>query len=93
MLTLKTRDGTKIGNAIYYGSETREFEGKSYLIHLVETDFGNRCRFSTDEINYYFTLGKICTYQTWCKNRDQRRSYNNEQDEINRLGLQNMENI
>ena len=69
-LRLLTKDGSRIGNAILYaGGNPLE----SPDIFLVETDFGNKTRFTWEEINEYFTIGGFCDYKEWAADRDELR--------------------
>lgn len=75
-VTLATRDGLQIGNAIVI----QEVQPRTSLIKdllaakdqkfwLIETDFGNRCRLSDGEINQLFVLGKQNNYDCWWDDR------------------------
>jgi hypothetical protein len=43
-------------------------------IWLIETDFGNRVRFTEPELDTYFTRGKMVTYQDWYNEREELRN-------------------
>lgn len=64
-VTLFTRDGSKIGNAIVI----RALHGKDSQHWLIETDYGNQCTFSEREIDDWFTLGVKSNHDMWWDNR------------------------
>jgi hypothetical protein len=77
--TLFTLDGARIGNAIIIErvGETRSGTGKDVKlvpIWLIETDFGNRCKFSENEIHDLFGLGYQSDYTEWSRDRDDLRN-------------------
>jgi hypothetical protein len=43
-------------------------------IWLIETDFGNRVKFTERELDMYFTKGKKVTYQDWYNEREELRN-------------------
>jgi hypothetical protein len=78
MITLKTKDGSKTGNAIIYGGEdpmdslaslqARTFNGvcdEPKPLFFVETDFGNHMKLSWTEIEEMFTIGQTMDYSFW----------------------------
>jgi hypothetical protein len=67
-VTLLTRDGFKIGNAIIVKEAKGHTEGKTRL-WLIETDFGNRCKMTTSALDELFTLGYIRDYDQWWEDR------------------------
>lgn len=73
MITLLTRDGSRVGNAIIYGGETRDYpaaDGRFEVnVFFVETDFGNHMVLTWKEIEELFTVGHCCDYQEWRKGR------------------------
>lgn len=64
-VTLYTRGGNKIGNAIVI----RPVLGKNGQHWLIETDFGNQCTLSESDIDDWFTLGVKSDYDMWWDNR------------------------
>lgn len=85
MITLLTKDGSQVGNAIIYGGDdgfndnaiqmmisTTNFEPKP--IFYVETDFGNHMKLTWREIEERFTIGKVMDYNQWKSERDGLRS-------------------
>jgi hypothetical protein len=71
-VTLATRDGLQIGNAIVIKevkprSEqiTQLLKAKDQKLWLIETDFGNLCRLSDSEIHQLFVLRKQDNYDRW----------------------------
>lgn len=71
MITLNTRDGSRVGNAIIYGGETRWCEHTHENVHvfLLETDFGNHMVLTWREIEELYTIGRYCDYQQWREER------------------------
>lgn len=65
-VTLLTKDGTKVGNAIWYGSEQHEELG---YFHLIETDFGNKMRLTIKEIHEWYSIGHMVDYDLWRADR------------------------
>ena len=76
MITLRTKDPTRNGNAILYGTEPSRYTGEQLL--LVETDFGNKMKLTVGEVNELFTIGLVVNYQDW---RNDRRAL--QQEEFN----------
>lgn len=72
-VTLFTRDGTQIGNAIVVKQSNtaihRAGEDKPDPVWIVETDFGNRLRPTGREIDQLWTLGFQSDYDTWFSDR------------------------
>lgn len=71
MITLRTKDPARNGNAILYGSEPSGFTGEQLM--LVETDFGNRMKLTSRELNELFTVGQVVDYRIWQNERQQLR--------------------
>lgn len=68
-VTLLTRDGWRVGNAIIFNVVERM--GTFYEI---ETDFGNRMVLTAHEIAEWYTLGFVVEVERWRKDRDALRS-------------------
>jgi hypothetical protein len=75
-VTLYTKDGATLGNAIVIGQTTPSSEAMAdWLVQtkqrlwLVETDFGNKMKLTDREVDAYFTLGRQQDYQKWALNR------------------------
>jgi len=66
-ITLFTRDGRKIGNAIIYGGGPSEY-CDDYL-YFIETDFGNRLKLNLKEVEDWFHWGHIHDIDEWRNNR------------------------
>lgn len=71
-VTLMTKDGRTIGNAIVIGQtgNTRKWKDPKSIkevepIWLIETDFGNRAQLSTSEIHEWFHLGYQRDFDQW----------------------------
>lgn len=71
MITLKTKDGTKVGNGIIFRVDTEFVDGKPSHRYWVETDFGNKVKFSWEEIEKLYTLGEPISHTVWCQDRYQ----------------------
>lgn len=74
MITLITKDGSKVGNAILYGGGTAMYtqpEPKEQVLFFVETDFGNHMQLSWAEIEELWTVGQAANYSRWRSDRDQ----------------------
>jgi hypothetical protein len=75
-VTLFTRDGSQMGNAIiiaevqpFNASLTLYLKKTDQKMWLIETDFGNRCKLSTNELNELFKLGRQQNYDKWFDDR------------------------
>ncbi len=72
-VSLFTRDGSKIGNAVIIkqAGHTSSFPGsRDYIpLWLIETDFGNRTKMSESGINTLFTLGYLRDHNRWWDDR------------------------
>jgi hypothetical protein len=75
-VTLFTRNGAKIGNAMVIREVKASSEAmaefllaKGEKLWLIETDFGNRVRMSNSEINSLFTLGYLRDHDRWWEDR------------------------
>ena len=90
MLTLASKDGTKTGNAIIYGSEDHPELG---VVFLVETDFGNRMRLTWREIDEWFTPMRTCPYEVWNADRQALRDSNRQTDLEDAIRGQNEQDI
>lgn len=67
MLTLITRNGKNIGNAILVGA-ANDHQHEEPLF-LIETDFGNRTKLNWAEIEEWFTIGRCIPYEVWNQER------------------------
>jgi len=82
--SLWTKDGSKVGNAILYGTEpSKHVEGLT--INLVETDFGNRMRLTATEIEAWWVIGAPNDYAQWRADRDSVRLNNTIQDQCDAI--------
>lgn len=67
-IQLLTRDGSKIGNAIWLDQvESQHTPG--LMINLIETDFGNRVRLTDAEVDEWFTIGRFTSVRRWRDDR------------------------
>lgn len=78
MLTLFTKDSSRMGNAIIIREvEPSNQSMKDYLkgrpLWLIETDFGNRFRYTDREIDEAFHRGIHCSYEQWKSDREELR--------------------
>lgn len=73
MITLRTKNACVRGNAILYGAVEHPEVGQ---LMLVETDFGNRMRLTSGEVNEMFEIGEVRDYQTWRDDREHLRLQN-----------------
>lgn len=66
---LHTKDGGNIGNAIICSkSEIKQLVPRVEVWEL-ETDFGNRCRFTESEILAWFNVGPTVDLEKWRSDR------------------------
>ena len=86
---LFTKNGHRTGNAIVVKEVEPTTEAmKAFLaidnskMYLVETDFGNRMRLTTKELNAQFDLGPKQSYKKWAADRAELRQDVKIQDEI-----------
>lgn len=86
---LFTKDGRRTGNAIVIKEIEPSSESmKRFLaidnskLYLVETDFGNRMKLSTKELNSMFDLGPRESYKKWAADRSELRRDTQIQDKI-----------
>jgi hypothetical protein len=77
---LFTKDGRRTGNAIVIKEiQPSSVSMKAHLakdnqkLYLVETDFGNRMKLSTNEINEMFDPGPKQSYKKWASDRAELR--------------------
>lgn len=84
---LFTKDGRRTGNAIVIKEIQPSSESmKRFLaidnskLYLVETDFGNRMKLSTNELNNMFDLGPKESYKKWAADRSRKRMENEATD-------------
>lgn len=74
-VTLLTLDGAKIGNGIIVKEAKPPAAAVDYLkatgqkMWIVETDFGNRCTLTTNEIHEFYGLGYQQDYDQWWDDR------------------------
>ena len=74
-VTLFTRDGSRIGNAIVVKEAETPEELRGCLkktgqkLWLLETDFGNNLRYSDNEIHEVFKLGYVQSHLEWTMDR------------------------
>ena len=66
---LYTKDGSRVGNAILYGTELSRFV-KGTVLNLVETDFGNRMKLNNNELEELYTVGPERDYDQWKYDRE-----------------------
>lgn len=75
MLTLHTRDGSQVGNAVLYGAENRQYNAEqveqTVLVFHVETDFGNHMTLTQSELDAMYTAGRKTDYKRWSADRGQ----------------------
>lgn len=74
MITLLTKDSKRTGNAIIYGGQ--DAMGDVDYVFLIETDFGNRNQLTAKELNQQYTLGRVCSYEEWFRDREELRRQN-----------------
>lgn len=63
MITLKTKDGRKTGNAIIFGGGYSKHTGDP--VFYIQTDFGNHMTLHWAEIEDMFTIGHVMDYSEW----------------------------
>lgn len=85
MLTLFSKDGSRTGNAIIIRQvEPSSQSMKDYLrgrpLWLIETDFGNRFRYTDREIDEQFIRGNHVSYEQWKSDREGLRQQNDIKD-------------
>lgn len=75
-VTLFTKDGSNTGNAIIINQTEPSSEAmadwmkaNNETLWLVETDFGNKVKLTTSEINAGYWLGYQKSYDSWFKDR------------------------
>lgn len=79
---LHTKDGSKVGNGIRYGTElSRYVEGT--VLNLVETDFGNRMKLTNRELEELYTVGPERDYDQWKKDREEVQLNHRIEDQTN----------
>lgn len=80
-ITLVTKDGFRVGNAIIIEPVESTLAGITYWYWLVETDFGNRLRCTDAEIHSLWELGFEQDYTVWAADRDALRANSTIDDE------------
>lgn len=75
MITLITKKPEQMGNAILMRCLHDELSGD--VLFLIETDFGNRAKLNSKEVDEFFRLGRPQNYDTWSADRDRLREMNN----------------
>jgi len=63
MITLYTKDGTKVGNGIILSMEKSEHCNDTLC--YIETDFGNRMKLNYSEVNTLYVLGEMRSVAEW----------------------------